>query len=231
MSGVAFDQSGSPRGGMGIDWAAFMNDDRLGLAVGNFANEMTALYVCDQPQVTRVLGPGQPLRPGRSHAAAAEVRPVLLRLRPRRPARPALGQRPSRARDLQGAGERNLRAARAALLELGQAGREAFMCRSGPRTPVPTCSSRSSAAARPTPTSTATATSTSSSRSTTARPGSSATTAATTTTGSASNSPATAKTSNRDAIGAKVELKTGEHGLPPPALPVQELSLVRRTYR
>ena len=26
-----------------------MNDDRLGLAVGNFANEMTALYVCDQP--------------------------------------------------------------------------------------------------------------------------------------------------------------------------------------
>ena len=40
---------GLPRGGMGIDWAAFMNDDRLGLAVGNFANEMTALYVCDQP--------------------------------------------------------------------------------------------------------------------------------------------------------------------------------------
>ena len=52
-SGVAFDQSGSPRGGMGIDWAPFMNDDRLGLAVGNFANEMTALYVCDQPSIAR----------------------------------------------------------------------------------------------------------------------------------------------------------------------------------
>jgi len=49
ISGVAFDQSGSPRGGMGIAWAHFMNDERLGLAVGNFANEMTALYVCDQP--------------------------------------------------------------------------------------------------------------------------------------------------------------------------------------
>ncbi len=49
VSGVAFDQSGSPRGGMGIDWAPFLNDERLGLAVGNFANEMTALYVCDHP--------------------------------------------------------------------------------------------------------------------------------------------------------------------------------------
>lgn len=42
LSGVAFDQSGSPRGGMGVDWAPFLNDERLGLAVGNFANEMTA---------------------------------------------------------------------------------------------------------------------------------------------------------------------------------------------
>jgi hypothetical protein len=50
VCGVAFDQSGSPRGGMGIDWAPFLNDARLGLAVGNFANEMTALYVCDQPE-------------------------------------------------------------------------------------------------------------------------------------------------------------------------------------
>ena len=47
--GVAFDASGSPRGGMGIDWAPILNDERLALAVGNFANEMTALYVCDQP--------------------------------------------------------------------------------------------------------------------------------------------------------------------------------------
>jgi enediyne biosynthesis protein E4 len=68
-SGVAFDQSGSPRGGMGIDWAPFMNDDRLGLAVGNFANEMTALYVCDQPKtlvfsdLANLYGLGAPTQP------------------------------------------------------------------------------------------------------------------------------------------------------------------------
>ena len=69
VSGVAFDQSGSPRGGMGIDWAHFMNDDRLGLAVGNFANEMTALYVCDQPatlqfsDLANLYGLGAPTQP------------------------------------------------------------------------------------------------------------------------------------------------------------------------
>ncbi len=50
VSGTAFDASGSPRGGMGIDWADFKNDGSLGLAVGNFANEMVALYVSDRPK-------------------------------------------------------------------------------------------------------------------------------------------------------------------------------------
>ena len=67
-----------------------------------------------------VLGPGQPLRTGGAHAASAQVRPLLLRLRPRRPSRPDVGQRPSRARYLQGPGQRDLRAAGPALLELGQ---------------------------------------------------------------------------------------------------------------
>ncbi len=49
ISGVAYDPFGLSRGGMGIDWAPFLNDERLGLAVSNFATEMTALYVCDQP--------------------------------------------------------------------------------------------------------------------------------------------------------------------------------------
>jgi enediyne biosynthesis protein E4 len=44
-SGVAFDNYGNTRGAMGIDAAHFRNDDRLGIAIGNFANEMTALYV------------------------------------------------------------------------------------------------------------------------------------------------------------------------------------------
>ena len=45
ISGVAFDANGQTRGAMGIDVARYRNDDTLGVAIGNFANEMTALYV------------------------------------------------------------------------------------------------------------------------------------------------------------------------------------------
>jgi hypothetical protein len=45
QSGVAFDPYGTARGAMGIDTARFRNDDALGIAIGNFANEMNALYV------------------------------------------------------------------------------------------------------------------------------------------------------------------------------------------
>ncbi len=45
QSGVAFDPYGVARGAMGIDTARFRNDDSLGIAIGNFANEMNALYV------------------------------------------------------------------------------------------------------------------------------------------------------------------------------------------
>ncbi|MDR3636467.1 MAG: CRTAC1 family protein [Isosphaeraceae bacterium] len=67
--GTAFDQSGSPRGGMGVDWAEFKNDGSLGLAVGNFANEMIALYVCDDPKglqfsdLANLYGLGAPTQP------------------------------------------------------------------------------------------------------------------------------------------------------------------------
>jgi hypothetical protein len=44
-SGVAFDSYGNPRGAMGVDTAWFTPEGRLGLAIGNFANEMTAIYV------------------------------------------------------------------------------------------------------------------------------------------------------------------------------------------
>ena len=44
-SGVAFDSNGQARGAMGIDAAAARSDDSLSVAVSNFANEMTALYV------------------------------------------------------------------------------------------------------------------------------------------------------------------------------------------
>lgn len=45
VSGVAFDSNGNTRGAMGIDIARHRNNADLGIAIGNFANEMTALYV------------------------------------------------------------------------------------------------------------------------------------------------------------------------------------------
>ena len=47
-TGVAFDPYGNSRSAMGIDAADFRNDGSLGIAIGNFANEMTALYVSQQ---------------------------------------------------------------------------------------------------------------------------------------------------------------------------------------
>jgi hypothetical protein len=45
LAGIAFDNYGNTRGAMGIDAARFRNDQSLGISIGNFANEMTALYV------------------------------------------------------------------------------------------------------------------------------------------------------------------------------------------
>jgi hypothetical protein len=45
FEGVAFDRDGKATSGMGIDVAWFRNDRDLGVAVGNFANEMSSLYV------------------------------------------------------------------------------------------------------------------------------------------------------------------------------------------
>jgi enediyne biosynthesis protein E4 len=47
-AGVAFDAYGNSRSAMGIDAADFRDDGSLGIAIGNFANEMTALYVSQQ---------------------------------------------------------------------------------------------------------------------------------------------------------------------------------------
>lgn len=44
-SGLAFDRDGKATGAMGVDVAHFRNDSEIGFAVGNFANEMTSLYV------------------------------------------------------------------------------------------------------------------------------------------------------------------------------------------
>jgi len=43
--GVGFDRNGNSTGAMGIDSAHYRNDEALGFAIGNFANEMSSLYV------------------------------------------------------------------------------------------------------------------------------------------------------------------------------------------
>ncbi|MFO1497836.1 MAG: CRTAC1 family protein [Verrucomicrobiota bacterium] len=55
LSGVAYDSNGQTRGAMGIDSACFRNDGALGVAIGNFANEMTALYVTQEAPAQRGL--------------------------------------------------------------------------------------------------------------------------------------------------------------------------------
>ena len=66
VAGIAFDSKGSARGAMGIDTANFRNGtraadsssdagplnlDTIGVAIGNFANEMSALYVSEDRQL------------------------------------------------------------------------------------------------------------------------------------------------------------------------------------
>jgi hypothetical protein len=66
--GVAFDSYGNIRGAMGIDAADYRNDGKLGIAIGNFANEMTALYVAQNSRtnfadeaITEGVGPASRL--------------------------------------------------------------------------------------------------------------------------------------------------------------------------
>lgn len=50
--GVAFDRAGNATGAMGLDCGYLRNDDSLAIAIGNFANEPSSLYVsrgADQP--------------------------------------------------------------------------------------------------------------------------------------------------------------------------------------
>lgn len=45
LTGIAYDAYGKARGAMGIDTARYREDGALAVGIGNFANEMTALYV------------------------------------------------------------------------------------------------------------------------------------------------------------------------------------------
>ncbi len=45
VSGIGFGSAGNATGAMGIDTAYYRNDEQLGVGIGNFANEMTSLFV------------------------------------------------------------------------------------------------------------------------------------------------------------------------------------------
>ncbi len=47
--GLAFDRNGMSTGAMGIDVGHFRSDESLAVAIGNFANEQSSLYVADSP--------------------------------------------------------------------------------------------------------------------------------------------------------------------------------------
>jgi Tfp pilus assembly protein PilF len=66
--GLAYDRFGKPTGAMGVDGGAFAADDRLGLFVGNFADESSSAYVSEGTppffvDETMGLGFGQATRP------------------------------------------------------------------------------------------------------------------------------------------------------------------------
>jgi len=53
LAGVAFDTDGNARGAMGIDVACARQDERCScIAIGNFSNEMTAFYVSSPSSIT-----------------------------------------------------------------------------------------------------------------------------------------------------------------------------------
>ena len=45
LEGIAFNRNGKATGAMGIDAAWYRNDDELAIVIGNFANEMSSLFV------------------------------------------------------------------------------------------------------------------------------------------------------------------------------------------
>lgn len=47
--GIAFDRGGNATGAMGIDCSYFRNSEALAIAIGNFANEQSSLYVSNGP--------------------------------------------------------------------------------------------------------------------------------------------------------------------------------------
>ena len=82
-AGVAFSEAGVARAGMGVDAADYDGSGRPSLIIGNFSNEMMALYHNEGNGLFIDEAPRSAV--GRASAAHAHLRLLLLRLRPRRP--------------------------------------------------------------------------------------------------------------------------------------------------
>ncbi len=82
-AGVAFSEAGVARAGMGVDAVDYDGSGRPSLIIGNFSNEMIALYHNEGHGLFIDEAPTIAARPG--VAAHAHLRLLLLRLRSRRP--------------------------------------------------------------------------------------------------------------------------------------------------
>ena len=114
-AGVAFSEAGVARAAMGVDAADFDGSGRQSLVIGNFTNEMMALYV---NQGNGLFIDDAPSSIHRSRLApAADVQLFLLRRRSRRAPGYLRGQRARRRRHREGSADDRLRAAAAFLPE------------------------------------------------------------------------------------------------------------------
>ncbi len=112
-AGVAFSEAGVARAGMGVDAADYDDSGRPSLVIGNFSNEMMALYHNEGTGLFIDEAPTIGDRPG--VAADADLRLLFLRLRSRRPSGHLRGQRSRRRRHRARAVARHLCAAAASV--------------------------------------------------------------------------------------------------------------------
>ena len=145
-AGVAFSEAGVARAGMGVDAGDYDGSGRPSLVIGNFSNEMMALYHNEGTGLFIDEAPTSAI--GQATLLTPHLRLLLLRLRPRRPARHLRRQRP-RGRRHRGACRPKV-ALRAAAAPLPQPGRQALRAGRTRRSGAGLRSGRSWAAAPPT---------------------------------------------------------------------------------
>ncbi len=109
-AGVAFNEAGVARAGMGVDAADYDGSGRQSLVIGNFSNEMMALYSNEGTGLFIDEAPTSTV--GKASLLTLTFALLLLRLRPRRPARHLRRQRPRRRRHQQRPAARHLRRSR-----------------------------------------------------------------------------------------------------------------------